>query len=137
MENKNNKLVQALACDYQKIYAVCCNALCGEHLHMYSSGQNLKNRFINTNSLCLEDNGDVCIRIDDTTKRTSINYYSNRCVTFSSRKFNKQKIRLDELNNNKKKIIIKESKKNTEEEKITEIIKLKKPIPNVLIVNFD
>jgi len=124
MHGKKN-LVQAIAIDYQKIYTICCNPLCGDHIHMYSSQTNLKNRYLNVPSICLEDTGkDICIRIDSTTKRTSVNYYANRCITFSSRKFEKQKKRLWDLNQKKRLKPIKE-----EEEVENQ--------PQMLIVNFD
>lgn len=85
------KLVHAICIDYQKISTICTNAFCNDNIHQYPSCCNLNNRYITTKSLCLEDFGqNICIRIDNTTKRISLNYYSNRTITLSKRKFKRQ-----------------------------------------------
>jgi len=118
------KLVQALCIDYQKISTICVNENCNENIHQYPSACELRNRYITTKSLCLEDFGrDICIRVDETTKRISLNYYANRTITLSKRKFNKQKKRIQKLLNPK-------SDTEDEEDKIDNE-------SNKLIVRFD
>jgi|DEB0MinimDraft_6_1074348.scaffolds.fasta_scaffold07673_2 hypothetical protein len=118
------KLVQALCIDYQKISTICVNENCNE-IHQYPSDCELRNRYITTKSCCLEDFGkEICIRIDETTKRISLNYYANRTMTLSKRKFNRQRIRIQKLLN---------PKTDTEEEMDNE----SNEISNEILVRFD
>lgn len=113
------KLVQALCIDYQKISTVCTNEHCNENIHQYPSACELRNRYITTKSLCLEDFGrDISIRVDDTTKRISLNYYANRTITLSKRKFMRQKIRIQNLLNPKSDTEEEQEKIDNEETKL-------------------
>lgn len=97
----NRKLVQAIAIDYNKIYTLCCNKLCPEHIHSYGSNRDLSNRIEFRCSHCAYDNTEIQIRIDETTKRCKLNYYmTNRSITFSRRDFRRQRraIALEEEN---------------------------------------
>jgi len=84
------KLYQAIAIDYNSIFVICPNK-CKEHIHIYPSNLNIENRNEIVNSVCKCDNGEKsCIRIDDTTSRITLTYYSNKSITMSRRKFNMQ-----------------------------------------------
>jgi len=83
-------LVQAICIDYNYIYTICCNTNCSDHIHKYGSDANTLNRLEYRCSHCPAYNKEICIRIDDTTKRCKLNYYNNKSITLSTRAFNKQ-----------------------------------------------
>jgi len=92
----HRKLVQAIAIDFYHIYTLCCNEKCGDHIHRYGSARNLSDRFEYRCSHCPYDNTEIKIRIDETTKRCKLNYYTkNRAITLSKRDFNRQKRAID------------------------------------------
>jgi len=86
------KLVHALAIDYNNIYTICCNKYCPDHIHKYGSCSNIKDRLEYRSSHCpWEEYKEICIRIDETTKRCQLNYYKkNRSMTLSKRGFRQQ-----------------------------------------------
>ena len=89
--NKKKKIYQAIAIDYNSIFVICPNKACKQHIHIYPSNLNIENRNQIFKSICKPDhNADCCIRIDDTTSRITLTYYSNKSITMSRRKFNLQ-----------------------------------------------
>jgi len=88
----STKLVQGIAIDYNYIYVLCCNNGCSDHIHRYGSNKDISNRMENRVSHCPSDNyKEICIRIDETSMRAKLNYYSNKSITISKRAYNKQK----------------------------------------------
>lgn len=84
-------LYQAIAIDYVNIYTICPNGSCKEHIHVYKNDNNIKDRNIIIKSLCKSDCGGECeVRIDQTSARVALTYYSNKSITLSKRKFNQQ-----------------------------------------------
>ena len=85
------KKYQAIAVDYHFCYIICPNSACREHIHAYESNLNIENRNEIVQSICKVDyEKDVCVRIDETTARTTLTYYPNKSITISKRKFNHQ-----------------------------------------------
>ena len=116
------KLVQAIAIDFNHIYTLCCNQSCTDHIHKYGSNRDLSDRMEFRCCHCPCDDTEIKIRIDETTKRCKLNYYTtNRSITFSNRDFIRQRraIALEEENDKflKLKQIYKDSfiKKNDSE----------------------
>jgi hypothetical protein len=82
---------QAIAIDYHNMYVMCPNHYCKHHIHHYPSNRNIYNRNEIIKSKCkVDDFNNVCIRIDETTYRTTLNYYPNKSITISKRKFIKE-----------------------------------------------
>jgi len=90
-DTKNKKLIHCIAVDYNFIWTTCTNYKCSDYLHRYGSCGDVSNRIESRVSHCPADlNKEICIRIDDTTVRASMHYYSNRSITMSKRSFTKQ-----------------------------------------------
>ena len=105
------KLYQCIAVDYKRIYVLCPNKECKEHIHYYASNRNLKDRVLIMRSRCKSDlKNRVKIRIDETTMRTSLTYYKNRSITLSKRKFIKQEKEFDPSKVDKGKIKMRNGK---------------------------
>ena len=120
------KLVQAIAIDYYHIYTLCCNDKCPDHIHKYGSNRNLSDRIEYRCCHCPDDNTQIKIRIDETTKRCKLNYYTkNKSITLSKRDFKRQKKAIDEESVKDKfaqmKQAYKESLKNSNSQIIYEI----------------
>jgi hypothetical protein len=85
---QTTKLYQAIAIDYHFFYVICPNQSCREHIHKYDSDLNIENRNEIVKSICKMDHEkNVCIRVDETTSRTTLTYYPNKSITISKRKF--------------------------------------------------
>jgi len=86
------KLYHGIAVDYNFIFVMCPNTHCKDHIHKYPSDININNRNEVVQSICKVDNEkNVCIRVDETTSRTTLTYYPNKSITISKRKFNQQR----------------------------------------------
>tara|TARA_R100000805_G_C3597767_1_gene98734 strand:- start:175 stop:543 length:369 start_codon:yes stop_codon:yes gene_type:complete len=110
MEEDKEKIVQAICIDYYHIYTMCCNPDCKEHIHIYGSEKNVKNRMEFRASHCLySPNEIVGIRIDDTTKRAVLKYYPNKSITISRRKY-KDQLKALKIKEERDKVIIKKGK---------------------------
>ena len=89
---------------------MCCNPDCKEHIHIYGSNKNVKNRMEFRASHCLYSPNEVVgIRIDDTTKRAVLKYYPNKSITISRRKY-KDQLKALKIKEERDKIIIKKGK---------------------------
>ncbi len=85
------KVYQSIAVDYNYMYVICPNKFCKDHIHHYPSCSDIKNRREITKSICkVDQENDVCIRVDDTTSRTTLTYYPNKSITISKRKYMQQ-----------------------------------------------
>jgi len=86
------KKYQAIAVDYNFFFVMCPNNACKHHIHKYPSDLNIDDRNEIVQSICKVDNEkNVCVRIDETTARVTLTYYPNKSITISKRKFNQQK----------------------------------------------
>ena len=110
MENKKEKIVQAICIDFYHIYTLCCHPDCKEHIHIYGSNKDVSNRNENRASHCLYcPNEEISIRIDDTTKRADLKYYPNKSMTISKKKF-KDQLKALKIKEQRDKIIVKKGK---------------------------
>jgi len=88
---ETTKLYQAIAVDYNFFFVICPNQACRHHIHQYNSNLNIENRNEIVESICKADHKqNVCVRIDETTARTTLTYYPNKSITISKRKFTAQ-----------------------------------------------
>ena len=103
--NKKEKLVHAVCIDNFNIYTICTTRNCKEHIHIYGSGGDVSDRVEYRSSHCdAALNKNICIRIDETTKRACLRYYPNKSITISKRKY---KTQLKQIKKKEKKIKIK------------------------------